>query len=86
MKGVAGLALAAAGAGALVHARVRQAAELHPARGSSRGCTTSRRAPASVVFLHGLGAMLEDFQLCGLFTLAAKQFRVLAFDRPLWAQ
>lgn len=84
MKGVAGLALAAAGAGAFVHARVRQAVELHPARGQFVAGLHYVEAGSglSVVFLHGLGAMLEDFQLCGLFTLAAKKFRVLAFDRP----
>lgn len=76
--------LAAASASAFVHARVRQAAELHPARGryaAGLHYVESGFGP-SVVLLHGLGAMLEDFQLAGLFTLAAKQFRALAFDRP----
>jgi pimeloyl-ACP methyl ester carboxylesterase len=83
LKRLAGLALAAAGAGAFVHARVRQAAELHPARGHFAAGLHYVEAGfgPSVVLLHGLGAMLEDFQLSGLFTLAAKQFRVLAFDR-----
>jgi pimeloyl-ACP methyl ester carboxylesterase len=84
LKRVAGLALAAAGAGAFVHTRVRQAAELNPARGrfASGLHYVEAGVGPSVVLLHGLGAMLEDFQLSGVLSLAAKQFRVLAFDRP----
>ena len=84
LTGVAGLALAAAGASAFVHTRVRKAAKLHPARGRFAAGLHYVEAGfgPSVVLLHGLGAMLEDFQLAGVFALAAKQFRVLAFDRP----
>lgn len=35
-----------------------------------------------VVLLHGLGSMVEDFELCGLVSRASEEFRVLAFDRP----
>src|ERR1700744_1615862 len=35
-----------------------------------------------VVLLHGNGTMLEDFGSSGLIDLAAKDYRVLAFDRP----
>lgn len=35
-----------------------------------------------VVLLHGNGAMAEDFKISGLFDLLAKDFRVIAFDRP----
>jgi len=87
LKRVAGLALAAAGAagaGAFVHTRVRETAKRHPARGRYAAGLHYLEAGVgpSVVLLHGLGAMLEDFELSGLFGLAAKQFRVFAFDRP----
>ena len=83
MKRVAGFALAAAGAGAFVHTRVRQAAELHPPRGRFAAGLHYIEAGYGppLVLLHGLGAMLEDFELSGLFALAAKHFRVFAFDR-----
>jgi pimeloyl-ACP methyl ester carboxylesterase len=35
-----------------------------------------------VVLLHGSGSMLQDFTASGLFDLAARRFRVIAFDRP----
>ncbi len=35
-----------------------------------------------VVLLHGLGSMVEDFELSGLVSRASEEFRVLAFDRP----
>ena len=35
-----------------------------------------------LVLLHGNGSMIQDFELSGLVDLAAKKYRVIAFDRP----
>ena len=35
-----------------------------------------------LVLLHGNGSMIQDFKSSGLVDLAAKQYRVLVFDRP----
>lgn len=35
-----------------------------------------------VVLLHGNGSMVQDFECSGLIDLAARQYRVIAFDRP----
>ncbi len=35
-----------------------------------------------VVFLHGNGSMVQDFASSGVLDLAAKSYRVFAFDRP----
>ena len=35
-----------------------------------------------LVLLHGNGSMIQDFQSSGLIDLAAKNYRVIAFDRP----
>jgi pimeloyl-ACP methyl ester carboxylesterase len=35
-----------------------------------------------LVLLHGNGSMIEDFRSSGLIDLAAKKYRVIAFDRP----
>lgn len=35
-----------------------------------------------LILLHGNGAMLQDYELSGLIGEAAKQYRVIAFDRP----
>jgi pimeloyl-ACP methyl ester carboxylesterase len=35
-----------------------------------------------LVFLHGNGSMIEDFESSGLIDLAAKDYRVVVFDRP----
>jgi pimeloyl-ACP methyl ester carboxylesterase len=35
-----------------------------------------------VVLLHGNGTMAEDFLICGLVDQLAKQYRVIAIDRP----
>lgn len=35
-----------------------------------------------IVFLHGNGSMIQDFAASGLLELAAKSYRVFAFDRP----
>jgi pimeloyl-ACP methyl ester carboxylesterase len=36
----------------------------------------------AVVLLHGNGSMAEEFDISGLFGLAADKYRVIAFDRP----
>lgn len=41
-----------------------------------------RGTGAPVVLLHGNGSMVRDFELSGLIDLAAKEYRVVAFDRP----
>jgi pimeloyl-ACP methyl ester carboxylesterase len=43
---------------------------------------TERGRGEPLILLHGNGSMLEDFESSGLIKLAAKQFRVIAFDRP----
>jgi pimeloyl-ACP methyl ester carboxylesterase len=35
-----------------------------------------------LVLLHGNGSMIQDFESSGLIDLAAKNYRVIAFDRP----
>jgi pimeloyl-ACP methyl ester carboxylesterase len=35
-----------------------------------------------LIFLHGNGSMIEDFESSGLIDLAAKNYRVIVFDRP----
>ncbi|WP_225984808.1 alpha/beta fold hydrolase [Noviherbaspirillum aerium] len=35
-----------------------------------------------VVFLHGDGTMIQDFETSGLIDLAARNYRVIVFDRP----
>jgi len=35
-----------------------------------------------VVLLHGNGVMMQDFDASGLLELAAREYRVIAFDRP----
>jgi pimeloyl-ACP methyl ester carboxylesterase len=35
-----------------------------------------------LILLHGNGSMIQDFESSGLIDLAAKKYRVIAFDRP----
>jgi pimeloyl-ACP methyl ester carboxylesterase len=35
-----------------------------------------------LLLLHGNGSMIQDFESSGLITLAAKNHRVIVFDRP----
>src|SRR5690606_18514928 len=37
---------------------------------------------APLVLLHGNGSMIQDFESSGLIELAARKYRVIAFDRP----
>ena len=47
------------------------------------GCTDVERGSGEpLVLLHGNGSMVQDFESSGLIDLAAKKYRVIAFDRP----
>ena len=82
------LRLAAAGAAAaatlFVQARVRSAPRAHPARGGFAAGLhyVERGFGVPVVLLHGLGSMLQDFELSGLVERASRDYHVFAFDRP----
>ena len=41
-----------------------------------------RGTGSPLVLLHGNGSMIQDFKSSGLIDLAAKKYRVIAFDRP----
>ncbi|PNG27327.1 alpha/beta fold hydrolase [Methylocella silvestris] len=41
-----------------------------------------RGAGEPLILLHGNGTQVEDFETSGLLDLAAKNYRVIAFDRP----
>jgi pimeloyl-ACP methyl ester carboxylesterase len=41
-----------------------------------------RGAGDPLILLHGNGSMIQDFESSGLIDLAAKDFRVIVFDRP----
>ena len=41
-----------------------------------------RGSGETLVLLHGNGSMIQDFESSGLINLAAKNYRVIAFDRP----
>lgn len=41
-----------------------------------------RGTGSPLVLLHGNGSMIQDFESSGLLDLAAKSYRVIAFDRP----
>ncbi|HLN99851.1 MAG TPA: alpha/beta hydrolase [Pyrinomonadaceae bacterium] len=41
-----------------------------------------RGTGSPLVLLHGNGSMIQDFESSGLVDLAAKTYRVIAFDRP----
>jgi pimeloyl-ACP methyl ester carboxylesterase len=44
--------------------------------------TLERGSGTPLVLLHGNGSMIADFQSSGLIDLAAKNYRVISFDRP----
>ena len=46
------------------------------------GSTMSNVAQAPLVLLHGNGSMIQDFESSGLIDLAARNYRVIVFDRP----
>ena len=81
--------VAAAGAAAaattfFVQSRLRRAQREHPRRGgfASGLHYVERGFGVPIVLLHGLGSMLEDFELSGLVEQASARYHVLAFDRP----
>jgi len=41
-----------------------------------------RGSGAPLILLHGNGSMIQDFESSGLIDLAAKNYRVIVFDRP----
>ena len=84
----AGVLAAAAGAALLNHWLARKAERRNPPRGrfikvqGVRLHYVERGTGPALVLLHGNGSMIEDFQSSGLIELAARKYRVIAFDRP----
>jgi len=82
----AGAALAASAL--IVRQRSRQAEREHPPLGEFieiagvRLHYLERGEGPPLVFLHGNGSMLQDFMSSGLVEAAAKNHRVIVFDRP----
>src|SRR3954468_21903284 len=81
--------LVAAGVSALLNRWLAQKAERqNPPLGrfitvdGARLHYVDRGTGTPVVLLHGNGSMIEDFQSSGLIDLAAKNYRVIAIDRP----
>ncbi|ACK51701.1 alpha/beta hydrolase fold protein [Methylocella silvestris BL2] len=92
---VANYALIAAGAsialGAmalLAHEQKNVAEQRHPPEGNFldvdgvRLHYLERGAGEPLILLHGNGTQIEDFETSGLLDLAAKNYRVIAIDRP----
>jgi pimeloyl-ACP methyl ester carboxylesterase len=77
-------AAAAVGATLFIQARQRRAPRSYPMRsGFAAGLHFLQRgAGAPVVLLHGLGSMIQDFELSGLVEQASRRYHVLALDRP----
>jgi pimeloyl-ACP methyl ester carboxylesterase len=87
--GAAALTTAALGAAALWNARrARQAERNNPPHGLFFEIDgvhlhyLDRGDGPTVVLLHGNGAMVEDFEISGVFDRLAERYRVIAFDRP----
>jgi pimeloyl-ACP methyl ester carboxylesterase len=82
------IAGAALGAAAFVQARTQAAERAHRVRGrfidvdGVRLHYLERGQGPTLVLLHGLGSMIDDFVLSGLFARAAERHRVIAIDRP----
>ncbi|MBO1075227.1 alpha/beta fold hydrolase [Roseomonas marmotae] len=86
------LAVAAALLGGMALANAvasRQAVRRHPPKGRFLEVDGVRlhyldrgAGPATIVLLHGNGAMTEDFGSSGLIDILARRHRVIAFDRP----
>jgi pimeloyl-ACP methyl ester carboxylesterase len=72
----------------LSHRQAKQAERDHPPAGSFvevdgvRLHYIERGSGPPLVLLHGNGATLDDFETSGLLDLAARSYRVIAFDRP----
>src|SRR3954468_24803083 len=82
------LMVAALGAATFVQIRTRAAERAHRVRGGfldvdgARPHYLERGSGPALVLVHGLGSMIDDFVLSGLFARAAEHYRVIAFDRP----
>ena len=76
------------GAAAFVQIRTRAAERVHRLRGGFldvdgvRLHYVERGSGTPLVLVHGLGSMIDDFLLSGLFARAAEHYRVIAIDRP----
>jgi pimeloyl-ACP methyl ester carboxylesterase len=85
----AAVAVGALAAMALVNSHLAEKAERdNPATGrflhvnGVRLHYIERGSGEPLVLLHGNGSMIEDFESSGLIDLAAKNFKVIVFDRP----
>jgi len=84
----AGAVAVAVGAALLNHWLAKKAERRNPPRGrfitvqGVRLHYVEKGTGPTLVLLHGNGSMIEDFQSSGLIDLAAKKYRVIAFDRP----
>jgi hypothetical protein len=83
------VAIAALAAAAIVNKRLANKAERdNPPAGrfldvnGVRLHYVERGTGEAVVLLHGNGSMIQDFESSGLIDLAAKDHRVIVFDRP----
>ena len=85
---VAGVGAALAASALLVRYRTRHTERAHPPTGrflevdGVRLHYVERGDGEPLVLLHGNGTMIDDMTLSGLVDLAAKQYRVIVFDRP----
>ena len=83
---------AALGAAAFVEARTRAAERAHRVRGrfvdvdGVRLHYLERGEGRALVFLHGIGSMIDDFVLSGLVARAAEHCRVIVIDRRATAK
>ena len=85
----AGATVGALGIAALVNRRLARNAEHdNPPAGrfleinGVRLHYVERGSGTALVLLHGNGSMIQDFESSGLIDLAAKNYRVIVFDRP----
>ncbi len=85
----AGVAVAGfAASAAFNHLQARRAEAKTPPAGSFvevdgvRLHYVDRGQGPAVVFLHGNGVLLQDYEVSGVLDLAAEKHRVIAFDRP----
>lgn len=83
-----GLAVAAAVSVALIARRTREAERQNPPAGrflnvdGVRLHYVDRGAGRPLVLLHGNGSMIDELESSGIVGLAARKYRVIAFDRP----
>jgi pimeloyl-ACP methyl ester carboxylesterase len=85
---IAPIVLASLAAAAFVESRTQAAERAHRVRGrfidvdGTRVHYLERGEGRPLVLIHGLGSMIDDFVLSGLFARAAERYRVIAIDRP----